>query len=145
MNAASSPIAAVFVYGTLKRGQCRDRAWPVAPQNVRPAFVRGILWGRDDYPALLPGDGLVLGELWRFAPGDMAIVLTKLDEIEGTEGNSPHDLYHRREVEVCDQQGQVMQTAFTYFYNRNPLADGFERAPEVDGIQCWPMGYNGAD
>ncbi|PAY16854.1 hypothetical protein CKO51_24205 [Rhodopirellula sp. SM50] len=131
-------IDSVFVYGTLKRGQCRESCWPVAPRNVVASWIRGTLYGRADYPALMPGDHQVVGELWRFAPLSMPQVLSVLDDIEGTDGNSPGDLYHRHVVDVFGEDGELIGAAHTYFYHRDPLADGFSQVPIVGSMQCWP-------
>ncbi|QDV44587.1 AIG2-like family protein [Stieleria neptunia] len=131
-------IDSVFVYGTLKRGQCRETCWPVAPLQVIPGWVQGTLYGRDDYPALLAGKHHVAGERWMFELPLMPRVLSVLDDIEGTDGNSPDDLYHRHVVDVYGEKGERMGTAYTYFYHRDPLADGFSEVPVIGGIQLWP-------
>ena len=131
-------IDSVFVYGTLKRGQCREACWPVTPLQVIRGWVRGTLYGRADYPALLPGQRHVVGELWVFELPSIPRVLSVLDEIEGTDGNSPSDLYHRHVVDVFGEDNELTRTAHTYFYHRDPLADGFSLVPVVGGMQRWP-------
>src|SRR5436853_6029420 len=37
------PITALFVYGTLQRGQCREQFWPHPPISVEGATIRGQL------------------------------------------------------------------------------------------------------
>ena len=147
-------IDAVFVYGTLKRGQCRESLWPVEPREVLASWVRGTLFGRADYPALMTGTHRVCGELWGFHCEDMPRVLEVLDAIEGTSGNSPEDLYHRRVVDVFMADCHRNCRAYTYFYNRDPLADRFTEVPVFEGgqsmggqsmggqgkrSQCWPV------
>lgn len=51
-------ITDLFVYGTLKRGQCRETMWPRPPVSVRPAFIRGRLYDLGPYPAIWCGDCL---------------------------------------------------------------------------------------
>lgn len=131
-------IDAVFVYGTLKRGQCRETMWPETPSRVDDGWVTGDLYGRPDYPALMPGEFRVRGELWRFAPHQMSSVLATLDAIEGTTDNAAGDLYHRLNTDVFDLQGTHSAKAFTYRYNGDVDADGFTRLPIIDGFQCWP-------
>ncbi|WP_182868852.1 gamma-glutamylcyclotransferase family protein [Rhodopirellula sp. JC639] len=131
-------IDSVFVYGTLKRGQCRESCWPVQPLRVTSGWVRGALYGREDYPALLPGEHHVAGELWTFDAATMPTVLSVLDEIEGTDGNSADDLYHRHWVQVHDDAGEVIATAYSYFYHRDPIADGFFLVPTCGEKQFWP-------
>ena len=93
----SPVIRAVFVYGTLKTGQCRANRWPLEPLSIHPAWTRGTLYGRDDYPAMTEGADRVLGELWQFAETQMELVLKRLDEIEGT---GPHRFSTHRHITV---------------------------------------------
>lgn len=131
-------IDAVFVYGTLKRGQCRESDWPADPLAVTECWIRGDLHGRDDYPALVPGECRVVGELWIHKAESMPLVLDVLDAIEGTHGNASLDLYHRHVVDVFSNQGQLIRRAYTYFYNRDPLPARFAAVPIIDGVQTWP-------
>ncbi|MCA9137453.1 MAG: gamma-glutamylcyclotransferase [Planctomycetales bacterium] len=138
MSVSESEVACVFVYGTLKRGQCRESAWPVRPLDVIDGWVLGNLWGRRDYPALLAGENRVQGQLWMFETSQIADVLVVLDEIEETDGNAPTDLYHRHLIEVNLQGGQGVRKAHAYFYNRDPVVDGFKQVPQVGQYQKWP-------
>ncbi|MCC9603600.1 gamma-glutamylcyclotransferase [Stieleria sp. JC731] len=138
---STESICQVFVYGTLKRGQCREKAWPAKPLSVDPAVVRAALFGRDDYPAMTTGDNLVLGEVWSFLPEQMPVVMEVLDEIEGTSANSENDLYHRHLIEALiphHGSGKRQVSAYTYFYNRDLILDGFQPQPLIDGVQSWP-------
>lgn len=128
----------VFVYGTLKRGQCREAMWPVSPHTIRSAWVRGNLFGREDYPAMVAGPNKVLGEAWSFEPSQMARVLAALDEIEGTDGNGPSDLYHRVIVNAFGIDDLPIGNAFTYHYHRSVGNDGFREMPIEEGYQQWP-------
>lgn len=129
--------AGVFVYGTLKCGQVRESAWPRRPLQIHPAVTRGVLFDLGYYPALLPGDGLVSGELWCFDPTDLAATLKVLDAIEGHAG-TPDDLYVRRQIE-CRTDNGVTYCAYAYFYNRpRRLAAARLIAPGPDGTACWP-------
>lgn len=116
-----------FVYGTLKRGQCREVLWPRSPLAVVPAWIRGDLYTRPDYPALDSGSGRVLGELWQFGPGDIADVIRVLDQIEGTNQPGYPDLYCRVVIETYSPVGQPLGRASTYRYAQNLTADGFRQ------------------
>ncbi|TWU08563.1 gamma-glutamylcyclotransferase family protein [Stieleria varia] len=128
-----------FVYGTLKRGQCRERMWPAAPLRIAPAWTLGHLYGRDDYPAMTTGTDRVLGECWTYESSDVEAVFKTLDEIEGTEGNSPTDLYHRHEIQIHLLDDETRLFAQAYFYVKPPETDGFQRIqPDANHHVVWP-------
>lgn len=113
--ARSTRLEYVFVYGTLKRGQCREDLWPRAPVSVAPAWTLGSLFDLGPYPALLGGNDRVLGELWSFEPSEMPAVLAVLDQIEGTNQPGQSNEYDRVQVPVtCWTRGEL--TASTYCY-----------------------------
>ncbi len=91
----------IFVYGTLKRGECREHAWPRRPSKVIPARIRAELYDLGAYPAIVHGDDWVLGERWEFEPQDLLPTLKLLDEIEDFR-NRPDDLYQRKVVACWD-------------------------------------------
>lgn len=115
----SIPITTnVFVYGTLKRGQCREKMWPRPPLSIRPGYVRGTLFDLGPYPAMWCADchewesaaasgndhcdcDWIEGEIWTLAKSDMAITIEELDEIEET--NQPS---------VCNQYDQILVRAY---------------------------------
>jgi gamma-glutamylcyclotransferase (GGCT)/AIG2-like uncharacterized protein YtfP len=130
-------IDSVFVYGTLKRGECRETYWPVSPQSVVDAWVFGTLFGRSDYPAIAKGDSRVRGERWIFQRNQVADVLRVLDWVEGTSGNAPDDLYHRHSVQVFDLHGELLGRSYSYFFNGDPLHAGFVEVREIGGFSSW--------
>ena len=144
-------VQAMFVYGTLQRGQRREVNWPRQPLSIEPAWIWGDLFGRSDYPALRPGNLKVRGELWRFVAEDMPQTLEILDEIEGTTDNGPQDRYHRRlsEANLFAEDGSSAAAeisadvaanpirCFTYVYHWDVHEQGFSRCPVVDGFQHW--------
>jgi gamma-glutamylcyclotransferase (GGCT)/AIG2-like uncharacterized protein YtfP len=130
-------VRQVFVYGTLKRGQSRERCWPHPPTSVEPAWVEGTLFDLGPYPALREGTDRVLGEVWTIAEEHLAKTLRELDEIEGY-ARRKDDLYLRVKVEYQTLDGKA-GTAYTYRYNTDLTAMG--RAPiepESDGFAIWP-------
>lgn len=137
-------VRSVFAYGTLKQGQCRSDLWPTEPHSVKPAWVTASLFGRDDYPALTSGDDKVLGEIWRFVPSQIPMVIEALDAIEGCNQLDASgrdrlpDLYKRVVVEAtCVETGEV-SPAFTYFYACDLAEDGFTRLESgADGFAQW--------
>jgi gamma-glutamylcyclotransferase (GGCT)/AIG2-like uncharacterized protein YtfP len=87
---ADTPEQLLFVYGSLKRGQVNHaqlgRAVFVGLARTQPLFALRMIEG---YPALVPGQRAVRGELYRIAEGDLA----RVDEFEGTN-------YRRRAIEL---------------------------------------------
>lgn len=132
----------VFVYGTLKRGQCREDCWPAAPVSIEPAWTRGSLWDLGPYPALLLGSDRVLGELWSFESGDISTVLRALDQIEGTNQPGLPNEYDRVQTRVTSwRRGEVV--ANTYRYADPSIADQLEplmASSMIDGHHYvqWP-------
>lgn len=120
-------LCQIFVYGTLKRGQCRHHLWPHEPVTISEAWIRGSLYGRADYPALRTGNDRVQGELWQFAETHLSDTLSTLDEIEGTNQPGSPDLYSRKSVETYDLTGKCLGPSYCYFYVRDPEQDGFHR------------------
>ncbi|TWU51642.1 gamma-glutamylcyclotransferase family protein [Rubripirellula reticaptiva] len=131
----------VFVYGTLKTGQCRGGLWPAKPLSVQPAWVRGTLYGRHDYPAMMPGNDRVLGQVWSFDPSDMTTVMRVLDQIEGTSQPGYPDLYVRATLPTFGLDNAPIALAHAYHYAKPPELDGFTKIVAIDdppGFAQWP-------
>ena len=127
-------IDAVFVYGTLKRGQEREPCWPRAPRAVIRAKTKGRLHDLGPYPALIPGDDWIAGEVWLMAAEDVAATLRVLDEVECF-GVDDVDLYVRREVECWTLLDGVRLRSYTYFLADESAA---RRSPRVEaGEMGW--------
>ncbi len=106
-----------FVYGTLKRRECREHMWPRRPLVIEDAWVYGELYDTGSYPALIPGTDKVLGELWTFAASDFEAVTRVLDEIEEFRPMDSHNLYNR-EVLECETASGRRDRAQAYIYAR---------------------------
>jgi gamma-glutamylcyclotransferase (GGCT)/AIG2-like uncharacterized protein YtfP len=125
----------VFVYGTLKRGEARERFWPRPPLAVETATVRGTLYDLGAFPALTVGDGLVEGELWHLAARDLAETLAALDRIEGHSGTI-NDLYRREIIRCTASVGAI--AAWTYRYARLDRLKPSQRiGPDSRGLCRW--------
>jgi gamma-glutamylcyclotransferase (GGCT)/AIG2-like uncharacterized protein YtfP len=136
-SSMDQPITVLFVYGTLQRGQCRERFWPHPALRVEPAVVRGRLYDLGPYPALVEGDDLVGGEAWHLAPEHIPHTLTVLDEVEDAAVGEA-GLYARRIVE-CRQGNDETVQAYAYHYSRPwEIAHHVRVAPGDDGICRWP-------
>jgi gamma-glutamylcyclotransferase (GGCT)/AIG2-like uncharacterized protein YtfP len=141
---AHAPVTAVFVYGTLKRGECRAKFWPYPPLAVESATIRGRLYDLGPYPALGPGDDTIRGEVWHLAEADMPETLRILDEVEGA--TQLGTAYYRRIVVTCITDDGKSHQAFAYeFAHLNRLRPDQIVAPN-DANECsWPIRPLAAD
>ena len=110
---------AVFVYGTLMRGQCRHAALG-SPECILQATAFGRLYDLGSYPGLLEPtchEDRVEGEFVRVK--DIRSVLDRLDQIEGYAGPGrvADSLFRRERIQVDVGDGRV-RWAWTYVYNR---------------------------
>lgn len=73
----------VFVYGTLRRGDCRDLGVRYAGARfVTTGWILGELFNLGDYPGVrLGGAARVVGEIFEVSE----MTLLQLDEMEGSE------------------------------------------------------------
>jgi gamma-glutamylcyclotransferase (GGCT)/AIG2-like uncharacterized protein YtfP len=143
-------ITAVFVYGTLQRGQLRGGMWPCQPVLIEPAVVRGELYDLGAYPGLRFGDDWVLGERWTFLPQDIERTLTVLDGIEGYDAASDSGLYLRRTIDVFPLLASPVRfdeahpiPAWTYLLpdsldGRNPRRIAADQAWGSERVARWP-------
>lgn len=104
---------AIFVYGTLMRGQSRAPVLSRRARSRRAARTSGALVDLRDYPGLVAGDGVVHGELVELT--DPTDVIPELDGHEGFHGyGHAGSLYRRTVVEVHAAEGS--SHAWTYRY-----------------------------
>lgn len=106
----------IFVYGTLKRGQCRESCWPEVPLQIRPAWVHGCLFDLGPYPALIHGQDRIAGQLWSFRSDQIDLVRKALDRIEVTNQPGIPNEYDRIVVQACLLDGQY-ESAECYFFS----------------------------
>jgi gamma-glutamylcyclotransferase (GGCT)/AIG2-like uncharacterized protein YtfP len=136
-------IPAVFVYGTLLRGQSRHGAIRRhAPESTVPATCPGRLVELGAYPGLLLDSAgrrsTVHGELVRFPDATLAAAVARLDAIEDFRGfGVPGSLYVRRLVGVTRADGST-PLAWTYVYAGDvraarPIASGAWRTRDGAG------------
>lgn len=137
MNASSAEVLPIFVYGTLKRGQIRERCWPHSPVRIETATTLGRLFDVGPYPALLPGSRLVAGELWFVAAEHLEETLRVLDEIE-CYGNDDVDLYVRRIVPCVTESGRTERAYVYHFADEAELLRYPETPASADGLCRWP-------
>jgi gamma-glutamylcyclotransferase (GGCT)/AIG2-like uncharacterized protein YtfP len=141
---AESSIHAVFVYGTLKRGECRARFWPHPPVRVERATIRGRLYDLGPYPALGPGEDIVRGEVWCLAPEYVDETLRALDEVEGA--TQLKTAYYRRIVVSCrTDDGRDIEAWVYEFGDLSHLQDKPVVLPDANGESSWRGGTDFED
>ncbi len=134
MNDAGSIVADFFVYGTLKRGECREAVWPTRPTRIREGFILGKLYDLGPYPAIRVDESddegagwdnghptdldWIKGEVWSMNHNDVITTLATLDEIEGTNQRGYRNLYDQVLVRVYDRIGsKSSRLALCYQYS----------------------------
>ncbi len=129
-----------FVYGTLKRGEVRERCWPHPASDIVAATTRGALYALASYPALLPGDDAVSGELWFIRASHMAETLRVLDAIEGFRQGDDIDLYVR-DIADCVSTDGAKYRAYLYYYVQ-PVEPSQRIAPNDQNVCLWTASQN---
>jgi gamma-glutamylcyclotransferase (GGCT)/AIG2-like uncharacterized protein YtfP len=86
----------VFVYGTLRRGQCNHRVIEASLDGVRDARLAGHVLYASGLPWIAPGDpaSTVTGDLLLISPDRYADGLRALDRLEGY--RPPHSCMYVR-------------------------------------------------
>src|SRR5262245_17230433 len=129
-----SKPTAVFVYGTLKQGEVREKCWPRKPVAIEKASVRGALYDLGPFPGLVAGEDVVVGELWRLDAEEMRETLAKLDQVEGSCGGADDE--YRRVVIACETVAEMVE-AWTYLYARvGELRPDRRTKADANGV-CW--------
>ncbi len=128
-------IERVFVYGSLRTDMFNYKTY--LDGKVEES-IKGTISGdlfhikNKGYPAVIPGEGEVVGELMTFK--DFESVLKELDELEAyEEGKESENEYNRKIVDVKIVEGTVIKA---YYYEYNPSAEynkDDELVPVTDG------------
>ena len=105
----------VFVYGTLRKGDCRfgvlKECECIAEEAYLDEFFMVSLGG---FPGILPGKGRVRGEVYDVNEETLSI----LDGIEGYREDDPkNSLYTRQVVQTFLANGEKVGDCFTYIFN----------------------------
>ena len=120
-TAADNGEVLVFVYGTLKRGHGNHHWLAGAPFMGEAELPQVVLFDLGPFPMAVPGNGRVIGELYRID----AAALARLDRLEGY----PR-LYDRRPLPLADGR-----SAWVYLGRPHqvrhvpPIADGRWQGP----------------
>lgn len=118
-DGAGDDVGLVAFYGTLRRGTTIQRELGVedmvAWQGV--CHFEGVLHDMGEYPALTPGDGSVVGDLYRVL--DPAL----FEILDPYEGFWPQDLEGSFYLRELYDLTEPTTTAWMYVYNRTPPPD----------------------
>ena len=115
------------LYGTLRRGEAGHKRLRLAGRlrYVGSCKVRGLLFDLGDYPALMPGEGIVVAELYEIR-GMRTLAL--LDAYEGADPKRPgRGLFVRREISLL----QPRLRADVYFFGAAGAASGLPMLEEI--------------
>ncbi len=107
----------VFVYGTLRKGMYNFDKYYKAHDSFRDfGYVKGTLYtikGKE-YPALIPGNEIILGEI-HHVPDEVQAEVDLMECYFG-EGN-PENEYDKILCEIYDAHGKMIDHLPVYFYN----------------------------
>lgn len=109
--------ALLFVYGTLRPALARGEPAELIRglRHCGSATVSGLLYDLGDYPALVPGEGLVRGDLLEITSAEQLAALDAYEECDG-----PRPLYRRELLPAVRADGEET-LAWVYRY-AGPLA-----------------------
>jgi len=105
---------AVFVYGTLREGECRFGIDSLVGVLHKEAELKNfdMLSINGSFPGLVPGEGTVKGEVHVFK------TFAELNRIEGfSEKDLKNSLYLRQTVTISTPEGEM--EASTYVFNED--------------------------
>lgn len=114
--------AKIWVYGSLMEGSFNYE--PALDQGIisrTPACVRANLYHqtKKGYPAIIPGDNWVYGELLELR--DFENLIVRLDEIENfTEADCDNE-YNRILTATFQPETGITDEAYVYWYGRQDL------------------------
>ena len=119
----------VFVYGTLMSGEANHH-YLQNSANLGLAVIEGYdMYDVGAYPAIIAGDGLIIGEVYSVSKKD----LESIDMLEG-EGN----LYLKKCETVTDAKGN---TAFAFVYVYLGDCSNLEKIPAWNKDYVWYVSY----
>ena len=106
----------VFVYGTLKPGECNYLRYCEAKVvDACPAIAQGQLFALSaGYPAMISGEGRVYGFLLRFANSAILADLDQLEDYHPGRDRAQNE-YQRESIAIFDLNFKPLDTAWAYF------------------------------
>ena len=119
----------VFVYGTLMKGEVNHH-YLESSEYLKRGVIEGYeMYDVGSYPAVMPADGLITGELYRVPVSDMA----SIDMLEG-EGT-----IYGKKCEIADDADGNSTICYLYVYLRN--VEGLEKIPSWGREYLWYVSY----
>jgi gamma-glutamylcyclotransferase (GGCT)/AIG2-like uncharacterized protein YtfP len=113
-------IPRLFTYGSLMRGECRNKClFPDKVRLARSAVVRGVLLDLGSYPGMIAGGdecSQVLGEICDL--DSQAETIRELDQLEGFEGYGKEGSRFTRAIITAAAAGGLEYPAWVYLYNQ---------------------------
>ena len=110
-NKQCDMIDIVFVYGTLKKGQCREQSMNEISLGSKDENITAKMYNIGKFPAITLEKEEVLGEIHKVKKEQES--LERLDQIEGFVGYDKSSLYNR--ILINSSQG----ICWTYVWNRD--------------------------
>jgi gamma-glutamylcyclotransferase (GGCT)/AIG2-like uncharacterized protein YtfP len=109
----------LFVYGSLRKGFQHPAYGYISRYFtlVSDATVKGALYDMGPYPAAIPGDGIIIGELYRINNADeFSWAMAQLDDYEGLNTEDGAKPLYRREPVDAETAGST-ERAWIYWFN----------------------------
>lgn len=106
----------VFVYGTLKPGECNyDRYCNGKVITAQEAIAHGQLFhlSRRGYPGMIAGEGTVRGVVLSFQDPNLLKTLDVLEDYDPNRSAEANE-YNRQQIEVFNAAGESMGLVWAY-------------------------------
>lgn len=105
-----------FVYGTLKKGGCFSHKFDSLRIKCAHAEIDGFdLFDLGSFPGIVPGNGVVNGELHEYIEPKLATML--MDTIEGYNSTSKDGMFVRKRILVKNSITDEIVEASVYIFN----------------------------
>ena len=108
-NQKCKMIDSMFVYGTLRKQECRENIMNKISLNFKNITIRAKMYDIGEFPAIILKNGIVYGEFHKIGENSISI----LDEIEGFQKYNKLSMYYR--VLINTSEG----ICWTYVWNRD--------------------------
>lgn len=127
----------VFVYGSLRAGGWYQAVIEPFVQNREPGWLEGmVLYQVDErYPGMVPGAGVVRGDLVTLNPERADEALAALDKLEVFYGpGNPQNEYERQWAMVRSDSGELVRA---WVYRWLGPTEGCPQVADGDWIRHW--------